>query len=68
MSSFEEWVTHDAEHCIDYDERYCPSKCYRGWLTRMVKPGMVVSFAHLVGTELCELTKNNSESEGSDED
>ena len=51
-------MNHDNCHCFDCDDS-CPDDCYRAQLTRDLKPGMIVTFAHLRGTEECQ--RNNTE-------
>lgn len=51
-------MNHDNCHCFDCDDS-CPDDCYRAQLTRDLKPGMIVTFAHLRGTEECP--RNNTE-------
>ena len=51
-------MNHDNCHCLDYDEKTCPKKCYRAKLTKDLKDSgypWPVSFAHFKGTIYCML-------------
>ena len=45
-------MNHDYTHCMDYSED-CPEHCFRAQLAKDLKPGMVVSFSHLINTDEC---------------
>ena len=53
-------MNHDNCHCFDCDDS-CPNECYRAQLTRDLKPGMIVTFAHLRETEECPRHDNNTD-------
>lgn len=52
-------MNHDAAHCLDYEPRKCPKRCYRAELTEDLKHrpdliGLTFSWMHLAGTKECE--------------
>ena len=59
-------MNHDASHCLDYDEKKCPKRCYRAQLTeelKHIKYEFNTSWVHFKGTRYCkkwpETTENN---------
>ena len=51
-------MNHDAAHCLSYDNRYCPKKCYRAEITEDLghRPDLVgipVDWADFRRTEEC---------------
>lgn len=56
-------MNHDATHCADWDEKICPSDCYRAELTEELEHRsdmwyLPMSYSHFKGTVECKLTNS----------
>ena len=54
-------MNHDAAHCADFDQTYCPQQCYRAQLMRDLSRrrnefiGVPLTYVHFREAGLCQI-------------